>query len=587
MGGRPPYDLPLVLDPTLPMPDADPLPADAPGKRRERKVRARRGNRRRRWLRRLGVGGLLIALLLMVALGVVTRPAVLTPLVEKRLSAATRAEVTLRRASVRLSGEVRLEGLAVRLPDEVAAAGRPTPRADREYHRLLEVERLTLHVGRRELLLGRLNLRKVGVEGPTLHAVLEDGQSRSNLRAWADRFADDEPETETQEPGPIRLPPTIEVRNATLDLLQLEETPGGLTREAARHVLPFDGLVTPRGEGPGATLAFQLVGGTPEGATEPGTNLSGRWVPATQKLVLEVERVDLGSPLGLLMPPEARSTWRELDPAGDLPSLTLETRLDRAGTEALQRAELEVKNLSFRLPLATLGLLPEGEAQEDAPRMTGVTGTVVVEDGRLSTDRLVGEIEGIRCGISGEAPIDGKGDFALVAETEAFDVPATPPLLFRLPGLISRTYDEYKPSGRFSARVEIARASDEPVRVDGRLRAIDARTVFHAFAYPVEHLDGDVIFRRDRIELRNLTGDGPDGGRVTLDGTVTRPGPEAGIDLSIQVRAVPVNQPLLAALDPGLRSTILGFFSKEAAERLAEQNANTGGNVEAFEPGGR
>ena len=238
--------------------------------------------------------------------------------------------------------------------------------------------------------------------------------------------------------------------DATLDLVQLEETPEGVTREAARHALLFDGLVTPHGEGLGATLAFRLIGGTPEGATEPGTNLSGRWVPAQQKLVLEVERVDLGSPLGMLMPPEARRTWRELDPAGDLPSLTLETRLDRAGTEALQRAELEVENLSFRLPLAKQGLLPEGESQEDAPRMTGVTGTVAVEDGRLTSEGLVGEIEGIRYRISGETSIDGRGDFTLVAQTEAFDVPASPPLLFRLPGPISKTYDEYKPSGRFS-----------------------------------------------------------------------------------------------------------------------------------------
>ena len=164
------------------MPDAAPAPAPA-AELRARGERGRTGGGRRRWLRRLGLAAAIVLLLLVAALVVLTRPAVLTPLLEEQLSAATRTEVSLGRASVKLSGELRLEDLRVRLPDDVAASGRPTPRADADYHRLLEVEKLVLHVGRRALLFGRLNLRRVDVQGPTLHAVLESGQGRSNLRA--------------------------------------------------------------------------------------------------------------------------------------------------------------------------------------------------------------------------------------------------------------------------------------------------------------------------------------------------------------------------------------------------------------------
>ena len=74
---------------------------------------------------------------------------------------------------------------------------------------------------------------------------------------------------------------------------------------------------------------------------------------------------------------------------------------------------------------------------------------------------------------------------------------------------------------------------------------------------------------------------------MTLDGTVTRPGPDAGIDLSIQVRAVPVNEPLMAALEPGLRETIRSFFSRETARRLASADRSVQGRGNGFEPGGR
>ena len=607
----------------------DTSPAAPAGFRRRRRERRRgdRRRRRRRWLRRLTTGVVALALSLAAAAFTLTRPAVLTPLLRAQLSAALGADVGLDAASFSASGVLRLRGLTARLPD--AAPGvRGTPRAEGDFRRLLEVDELTARVGRRGLLLGRLDLRRVEVQGPTLHAVLDGEQGRSNLRVWADGFfgGDAGPPPAA---GPVRLPPAISVSGAALQLVRLE-TRGGEVVEAERHRLPFDGTVVPTGSGPAAQLRFQLTGGPPPETAPPetaspetappaaappggappagpaaGTDLSGVWTPAARRLTLSLERVDLGSPLGLLMPPGVRRWWRDLDPAGALPALTLETRLDRSGADRLGRARLEVRGLSFRLPLASLGLLPEGEAEADAPRMSGVTGTLVVADGVLGTDDLTGVIEGIRTRVRGRAALEPGGALDLVVETNAFDVPAAPPLLFRLPGAISRLYEEYRPSGRFRARVAFERAAGAsggagvsgvsggagPVEIDGRVQAIDGRATFHAFAYPVEKLRGEVAFDRDAIRLNGLSAEGPAGGRVVMNGTVTDPGPDAGIDLTVRVARVPLDGTLLGALDPELRETLNDYFSREAARGLAAAPGTpgtpgtpTGGG--AFEPGG-
>ncbi|BAM04300.1 hypothetical protein [Phycisphaera mikurensis] len=554
------------MQPPAPAPAA---PEDAPA-------------RRRRWPRRLAWSALTLATLGIVAASVLTRPAVLTPLVRGQLAGALRAEVALDRATLSLGGVLTLHGLGVALPEDAVPEGEPEAA---EYRRLLNLKRLTLRIGRRDLLRGRVNLERIEVAGPTLHAVLEGPEGTSNLRAWADRFRDGRPHDD--DGGPVVLPPEIFVRDAALELVQLDAggAPGGVAEVVARHRLGFDGTVIPQGTGLGAKLAFELTGrAAPGSAAAPGTEVSGSWTPARQELVLSVERMDLASPLGLLMPPAVRALWRDLDPAGALPALTLETRLDRTGTERLQRARLEVAGLSFRLPLASLELLPEGESQRDAPRMSSVSGSVVLEDGRIASDGLSGQIEGIRVRIAGSADLEEGGGVALVAETEPFEVPATPPLLFRLPGLISQIYEEYRPSGRFAARVEVTREAGGPVGIDGRVRAIDARAVFHAFPFPLQGLEGELLLDRDTLRIRGLSASGPTGGRVVLDGDITQPGPDAGIDLSIRVEDVPLDATLLAAMDPDLRERIRGFFDAASAQRLADASPE----AEApFDPGGR
>ena len=540
----------------------------------------RRHRRRRRvWV---CVGSLL--LLAVVAAVVVTRPAVLTPLLRTQLAAALKAEVELDRATLSPVGVLRLRGLSVSLPPDAEGPVLAGTEGRADFARLLDIDELTLRVGKRELLRGRVDLRRVEVDGPTLHAVVDARGGRSNLRVWADRFSG-EPDPDAP-PRPVTLPPAIAIRDARLDLVELREDAAGGYAEAGRRVLPFDGRVIPSGEAADASLAFELVGGVAAGATTRGSNLEGRWTPSTQELVVKVERVDLGSPLGLLMPEGVRSFWRDLDPAGALPALTLSTRLDRRGSDRVRRARLEVEGLSFRLPLESLDLLPEGERAEEAPRMSGVSGAVEVAEGRLRTDGLTGEIEGIRVRIRGDGvarrgrpggahrrdrPLRGAGRAAA----------ALPPgrgRSRRCTASTGRRAASPPPSASTARRGSrwrwtVASTSSTPARCS------------HAFAYPVEGLTGRLLFERDRFELQSLAGEGPDGGRVVLDGVVTEPGEHAGIDLSIRVSEVPVDETLLEAIDPPLRAIIGDFFSGDTATRLAADRP-AAGLTEGFAPGG-
>ncbi len=547
----------------------------------------------RRWARRAFLTTLIVLLLAAAGVYVVTRPAVLTPLLERQLSSTLGADVEITRATWRWSGGVELTGLTIDLYT-VATGADENPVADQSggYDRLLEVQRLDVGLKAAALGRGALHLTDVQIDAPVLRIVEDPETGSVNLRQWL--FA---PGGDTgEETQPLALPASVRIRDG---LIQVERLVDGTPVELG--AMRINGTLSPTppdGEPPASPgVQYLLLEQTdPPTPGQAPLRITGRFDPSEPRLDLEVKDFDLTRPLGLVASPELRRLWAELDPRGALPTLRGSFADDGQGRGlTLEQAELVLHDLSVSIPVETLGLTDElREAVTDDPdlraaktadvesepnealpydiRMTEVGGRFVLADGALHVENFSGLIEGLRYQVDGHAVLNRQGELQLRLRTETFELPEEPPFILRLPAAVREIYGEYRPRGRFRASVDVERRAGESLRYDGRIELIDASAAFHKFPYPLRGVNGTLTFDETSLAFDTLRSRGPDGGEITLTGRVTEPGPHAKADIDIAFRDLPVDEHLVSALDSDARKALGMFMHRPSYERLLSRD---------------
>jgi hypothetical protein len=113
-------------------------------------------------------------------------------------------------------------------------------------------------------------------------------------------------------------------------------------------------------------------------------------------------------------------------------------------------------------------------------------------------------------------------------------------------------YRDFDPHGVVNLQISAAKAVGDDAPVELRyalLEAVDCDASYRLFPYRLVGLSGSVEFRPEGIFFNNVTGE-HEGGRVTVNGSLTNARWFAGADLAITGRNIPIDRPLHDALSP-------------------------------------
>ena len=149
------------------------------------------------------------------------------------------------------------------------------------------------------------------------------------------------------------------------------------------------------------------------------------------------------------------------------------------------------------------------------------------------------------------------------------------------------------PSADVDAIVRVVRAAQGgPVSVEGSADITNGAASYAKFRYPFTGISGSVSFTQDSVRFDGITGRGPTGATLAAAGNFDGLGEDSRVVIDIQVRAVPIDQHLMAALTTGRRKLVEALFHpRRYQELLADGLIRTpdgrgGANAPVFAFGG-
>jgi hypothetical protein len=556
-------------------------------------------SRRRRW-RRVRIALLALVTILVAAGVVLTRPAVLQAIVEPALAEALGGDVTL--DGVRLEGfsTLRIDRLRLRVPRWEGASAE-----------LLVAEDSSIRFDPTSLLFGGFAARSLQLGTLRVRiAEREDVAGAFNITGLQ----------------PVRRGEAGNVRAVRVDLGRLDiETglaaaDGSFTMTGARS---FSGFLAPDPERSDGTLfTFRLSDNDPNGAA-----ITGRWDEQALRFAAELEAISLDQGILDLLPRSMRRSAEALDLAGEIGGASV-----RWSPDEPLFTELRVQRMRMTLPDLDLddrwSRFRAGRREQRAglPTIDIREGTVRLEGTRVRFERLVGAIassdadpglvpvpvelsldlslEALAGPLLGGAgqPLDWRN--AEARERWLADVFDSAP--FRLAVAI-RGFDSAKAAEGFEPVLEVPTpiaaaletfgvtawrldveaefTRDAPTRsADGALLPARIRSQgqcflsngqgsYDAFPYPMSGVRAHVSFEQDergddRLIVDYLSGTTQTGSTITISGTVTRPGPEAAIDLTVTAPSFTLDEELVKCFERGGHRTLAYLFHKPSFEAL-------------------
>jgi hypothetical protein len=492
------------------------------------------------------VGILLV--LLVIVVGIVAHPRQLTPITQRVLSVLSGADVRLERASVDwLDGALTLEGLELILPL------RRGPGA-----KLAEAQAVRLDLELSQLWRGRVRAT-IDPTGPVLYVTEYQDHQRVNWELLP------LPQGSSDREGPL-IP--------NLPAIRLEHLPivfgnvgadGTYTRT---DTLPVEGYIRrPRPDAREYEFELRYAGDGP--ATQGSTSgpaaagfararLSGTIDAAAPSIRVNLDQLRLDQPQGNLLPSRWRRWWDELGPAGRVPEL--DVVLGSPDGRSLRLEQLV-------LSLDDVRLSPLGYALEH------VEGRIELSERRATLRSLRGVASeyGLPVRIDGTIGLSVDEPFDLDIRVQRGVIPNDPRTRALLPEAVVQALRELEPRGEAAASVRVRRAeAGGPITYDGRVQLFEASLVYHRVPIPLSDVSALIAFSDEQVEVHRLTGTGPQGGTIEVSGVIAPPGPEAQVDLTVQLAELPVNEELVGYLPEEFRGSLSSFMDREAyAQRVA------------------
>ena len=560
-------------------------------------------SRRRRWRRVRLVLVLLVALL--VAGGVViTRPSVLQAIVQPALADALGGEVEVE--------GVRLDGLSTLRIDRLRLR---VPRWDGASAELLVAEDSAIRFSPGSLLLGRFAARSLQLGALRVRiAERDDVPGAFNLT----------------ELRPVGRGEAGNVRAVRVDLGRLDvETglaaaDGTFTPTGSRS---FSGFLAPDPERADGTLfTFRLSDNDPNGPA-----ITGRWDERTLRFAADLDAISLDRGIFDLLPRSMRRTAEALELAGEISGASVRWSPDEPLFTELRvrqmRMTLPDLDLDDRWSRFRAG---RREQRAGLPTIDIREGTVRLEGSRVRFERLVGAIASsdadpglvpvpveLNLDLSLEAlagplaeplrggdgqPIDWRNadarsqwladvfdaaPFRLAVAIRGFDstrADGGPEPVLEVPTPIAAALETFGVTAwRLDVEAEFSREAPTrgpdgalvPARIRSRGQCFlsNGQGSYDAFPYPMSDVRAHVSFEQDergddRLIVDYLSGTTQTGSTITIAGTVTRPGPEAAIDLTVTAPNFTLDDALVRCFERGGHRTLAYLFHRRSYEAL-------------------
>ncbi|MBB6430637.1 hypothetical protein [Algisphaera agarilytica] len=538
-------DAPPPQSEKTPEPEA---PKDAaPAKRRPRP------GWRRRWALRIILASLLLALIPVVLAVHYTRPNNLRPLMEKLLSEELGGDVSMAKANLSWGGLLTLEHLWVDVPN--------LPKERDEFAKLFETERLAVQLNFSRLWRGELRVEDIQIDRPQLHIIEDLDTGELNLEMF--QLGDDD------DDGPdgfnLTLPPAINLNAARVRFAQVQAGEFK-TIEAIR-------LKGELRENPNQDSLFDFELLQYDNEARVDAKLTGSLNTDTPSLNLNLDGFRIDASHRQLVPAGFRTLWDQLQPTGKLPSLSIHMDANEQGRLQLDEAILELDNVAITPPYEELGRAPSPPEQGMPynPRMTEVSGRFIVRRDSVRVEDFTGNIEGIRYYASGTWGFDPESKGMIAVSTDPFTLDEDPKFLASLPMVGVRIFERLRPSGKFQASTKFERKPGESVEVSGVIKLLQARGMYHKFPFPIHNMRGVITFDRDTVRIDNLSGDGPNGGTVTINGEISPPADGAAVRIAVEARGVPFDDAIKNAFSEKRRKGVEMFFDPEMYAALVEE----------------
>lgn len=369
-------------------------------------------------------------------------------------------------------------------------------------------------------------------------------------------------------PSAAQAPPQIDVFDGAVEFAEHSQRKGTFTPLQSIRVA---GSIMPVDDAGGVyTVRLQEIGRSPTVSGEQrGMILDGRLDLAASDYRLRLLNLPLESFTPEGVPSAYRDIWRRLRIQGRV-TQTVFTYTQQQGV----RLDVSLSGVSLDLPLE--GRSAEGVTSDNLS-VTQVSGVITLAASGLDAD-LTGILEGQS--EPSRVRFETKGlsvNSALRCEITARDlsVDKDPAFYAFVSPEVRRYFEMFSgPTARFDARMVIFRGEPAdgaaaPIRVtDGRLVFRNGTAAYDGFPYPFHDMSGIAEFDDNRLLMRDVTGVGPTGGRLTCNARIEPLDKTAEVEVDLVVRDVPIDRHLLASMPESDRRVIEQVFSRPQADRL-------------------
>ena len=493
----------------------------------DRKVRRRRC--------RLVCAAVLGALVLAGVGWYALRPTRAARLAEGLLAGMTGADVRIAEARFGFDGDIELSRLVLQLPGVEGDRGR-----------LFEARDVLIEHDLGRLLRGDFTPTMLRFTDPVIYQTEDLHNGKFNFQTLMELNAARPPASPTG-----RLP-EVDVTHGEVRFAQSDGR--NLVQLGAMR---FGAQLAPARLGP-AVYQFLLREQTVDGAG--GTVVQGTYDPRTRSFAADITGFQFTDSRRIWLPRRWRDWWDEHEhgPAATIKHL-------RCGYDWANRrffSELSVDGVSLIPPVAAF--------RDAGILMRGGSGRFRFGSEGVEIRDLTGSVAGVTYRIDGRlGGLDAASPLDLTVRAESLTLPLPPSYLAAMPAPVRTLIDRFEPVGTFSAVVELTRATaGGPLSYAGTLKPLGASARSARFPYRVSDLRGEIRFDPHEVRVVRLTGRGPTGATLSIEGRMWPPEPGAAEDVTVTATDLPLDASLYEALKPHQRAAFDAFLNAEAHERL-------------------
>ena len=444
----------------------------------------------------------------------------------------------------------------------------------------IRVPYLKVMVNLRKLLRGELEFRQVSVVQPSLRLFHRPDGSLNLQGLLADPW-----------PGPVlENAPPIVIKDGTLALVpedmatMIEATPGSASIAARTDVNPSTGqdhqesaTSSPKPTADPAVMILRDVNltieqvegmlfrfeGSAQGDSLDRLQLSGTIDLKTGQTNLngKLTGLTLSDALRRRVPREAQSAMRDLGLTGGV-----------VDVELRQATYNPNQSPNGQIHYSIGAWLRDGvwECSRLPFSVNKVSALISAEDGLITIDRAEGSNGRTTLRARGSMNVGDPKQEPMDLHIELIDLELdwrrNSRLRSRTPPEYDELWDVFQPSGIVDAKIDVSRRSyGGPIELGTKVTCKDVAAKYRHFAYPVDHLRGQLELRNKTltVDLQTLSVGGQP---LRIIGTINNPGIDAIVKLELWAESVPIDEPLMKAFEPEVQK-VVGQFSPRGTVR--------------------